>query len=64
MVMRWTGSPLFGIGFAELTIAVVALSVAVAAVSYFFIEQPVRRLRRNRVHLPRHPVLSKLAVEP
>jgi peptidoglycan/LPS O-acetylase OafA/YrhL len=64
MVMRWTGSPLFGIGFAELTIAVVALSVAVAAVSYLFVEQPVRRLRRNRVHLPRRPVLSKLAVEP
>jgi peptidoglycan/LPS O-acetylase OafA/YrhL len=62
MVMRWTGSPTFGIGFFALTIPVTALAVAVAAVSYVIVEQPIRRLRRKSVRLPR-PVLSGLAVD-
>jgi peptidoglycan/LPS O-acetylase OafA/YrhL len=62
MVMRWTGSKTFGIGFLQLTIPVVVLAVSVAAISYVFVERPIRRLRRKPVNLPR-PVLSGLAVE-
>jgi peptidoglycan/LPS O-acetylase OafA/YrhL len=63
LMMRWTGSKVFGIGFFPLTLPVVALSVIAAAVSYSLVEQPVRRLRWPRISLPRR-VPSQLAVEP
>jgi peptidoglycan/LPS O-acetylase OafA/YrhL len=45
---RWLHLALFNASFLQLTLIVVALSVASAAVSYVLVEQPMQRLGRRR----------------
>jgi peptidoglycan/LPS O-acetylase OafA/YrhL len=53
-VLAWLHRPLFRTSFLKLTLAVAALAIASAAVSYVVVEQPFQRLgRRRRGRAPR-----------